>query len=170
MTSQWYALRTKPHKEQLVFRQLVATEIDVYYPCLRVKPVNPRASKIRAYFPGYMFVRLDLDLLGNNALSWLPGSRGLVTFGDLPAVVPDNLISRLRQEVAQAAQQEWAATHHFRRGDKVRITDGPFAGYEALFDKKLSGNDRVQLLLAFLSRHPQPIQLPADHIRRLEAR
>ena len=55
--------------------------------------------------------------------------------------------------------------------DRVQLfVDGPFAGYEALFDKKLAGNDRVQLLLAFLSRHAQPIQLPTGHIRRLTER
>ncbi|MCB0007652.1 MAG: hypothetical protein KDE04_14400 [Anaerolineales bacterium] len=170
MTSQWYALRTKPHKEQLVLRQLQSAEIEAYFPCLRVKPVNPRARKIRPYFPGYMFVQLDLDEHGSNALSWLPGSRGLVVFGDQPSVVPDNLITRLRQDVAAATQREWDATHNFRPGDRVRIVDGPFAGYEALFDKKLAGNDRVQLLLAFLSRHAQPIQLPTGHIRRLTER
>ena len=170
MACQWYALRTKPHKEQSVYRQLLADDITAYYPCLQVKPKNPRASKIRAYFPGYMFVQLDLDRVGQNALSWMPGTRGLVSFGDLPAVVPDALIQRLRQDVALAAHREWAATHAFRKGDKVRITDGPFSGYEALFDRRLSGNDRVQLLLAFLSRHPQPIQLPVDHIRKIQAR
>ena len=62
MAFQWYALRTKPHKEQAVYRQLLADEVTAYFPCLQVKPKNPRASKIRAYFPGYMFVNLDLDV------------------------------------------------------------------------------------------------------------
>ena len=52
MAFQWYALRTRPHKEQSVYRQLLSDEITVYFPCLQVKPKNPRASKIRAYFPG----------------------------------------------------------------------------------------------------------------------
>ena len=61
MSYQWYALRSKSRKEDAVWRQLQSQGYEVFYPCLRVHPVNPRSRKIVPYFPGYLFVEVDLD-------------------------------------------------------------------------------------------------------------
>ena len=57
----WYVIHSKPRKENQVYSQLQARAIETFYPTIRVKPVNPRSAKIRPYFPGYLFVRVDLD-------------------------------------------------------------------------------------------------------------
>ena len=66
MTTHWYALRSKPCKEDILWRQVGLRGFECFYPRLRVKPVNPRSRKIRPYFPGYMFVRADLSEAGNS--------------------------------------------------------------------------------------------------------
>lgn len=166
MTTHWYALRTKPHKEHFVYQQLQSRDVELFFPSLRVKPVNPRAARIRPYFPGYLFVQTDLTALGKNAFSWLPGVQGLVTFGGEPAIVPEHLIHELQQRLlhltAEALQRK-----RFQSGDRVQIISGPFAGYEAIFDTQLSGKQRVQVLLSFLSQYPQPVQLDADDLTKL---
>lgn len=167
MAEHWYVLRTKPKKEQFVYWQLVAREETIYFPALRVKPVNPRASKVRPYFPGYLFVRADLDIEGQNAFSWLPGVVGLVQFGGEPAALPDNLVHELQARIAQVDAAAQSRQGDLQPGDRVRITSGPFAGYEAIFDLRLPGKDRVQVLLAFLSRHPQPLRLQATDVTPL---
>ncbi len=164
MANHWYALRVKPHKERAVYQLLQAQAETIFFPTVRVQPVNPRAAKIRPYFPGYLFVQVDLDVAGQHAFSWLPGTRGLVAFGDLPAVVPDNLIAELRQRLNQIEADGGLVNGRYQPGDRVRIIGGPFAGYEAIFDAHLPGADRVQVLLAFLSRHPQPVKLQTGHI------
>ncbi len=60
----WYALRSKPRKEDVVWRQLHTQGIEVYYPRLKVQPVNPRSKKVRPYFPGYMFVQTEIETVG----------------------------------------------------------------------------------------------------------
>ena len=164
----WYALHVKPHKERSVHQLLLAREIDVFFPTIRVKPKNPRAAKIRPYFPGYMFVRADLETRGQTAFSWLPGSHKLVSFGGEPSIVPDNLIHDLHKHMAQIASEEISMLNSLKPGDRVRITEGPLAGYDAIFDRHLPGNERVQVLLAFLSQHPQPTQLNADMIIKVK--
>ncbi len=165
MSLHWYALRTKPHKERAVHELLLAREIEVYFPRLRVTPKNPRAARVRSYFPGYMFVRVDLEEIGLNGLSWLPGVHGLVSFGGVAASVPDALIRALMERLPQEEPAREKRLEGLRKGDRVRITDGPFAGYTAIFDAELAGRDRVQVLLAFLSRQPHKLQLDADAIR-----
>jgi transcriptional antiterminator RfaH len=166
MTTHWYALHVKPHKERLVYHQLQARDIVAYLPLYAVKPVNPRAAKERPFFPGYLFVRIDLESVGETVVQWTPGTHGLVTFGDEPAIVPDQFMRELQARISHIRAQGAMPLGGLRKGDRVRIMRGPFAGYEAVFDRQLDGTARVQVLLAFLSRHPQRLKLAADDIEK----
>jgi transcriptional antiterminator RfaH len=168
MTAKWYALKVKPHKERPVYRLLESQEVETFFPSVKVHPVNPRAAKVRPYFPGYLFVRADLDDVGRNAFSWMPGSQGLVAFGEDPAIVPDNLISELKQRIVRIQAAGGLIFDELKEGDTVRIVSGPFAGYEALFDMRLPDRQRVQILLAFLSNYPQKLQIDASHIEKVK--
>lgn len=168
MSPDWYALRVKPHKETSVYGLLRAKKIDAFYPCVQVTPVNPRSARQRPYFPGYIFVQVDLQDTGINTFSWLPGTRGLVNFGGDPAVIPPNLITELKQRMATINANGGLYYEDLKEGDRVRITDGPFAGYEAIFDMRLSGKDRVQVLLAFLSSHPHKVKINPAYIEKLK--
>ncbi len=182
MTSAWYALHVKPHKERFVYECLLNPEriptlatvenpsqlVEAFFPAVRVKPVNPRSAKVRPYFPGYVFVRGDLALVGESAFNWIPGAHGLVRFGDLPAVVPDALIRELREKLTEIEAAGGLVFDALKPGDRVLITTGPFAGYEAIFDMRLPGKERVQVLLSFLSRHPQRVQLEAVDVEKVK--
>ena len=164
----WYALRVKPHKERTVSQQLQSWDVGIYCPLVRVKPKNPRAAKKKPYFPGYLFVHIDLESVGTNAINWMPGTVGLVSFGGTPAIVPDNLISELQQRLCQIEAEGGLEMVNLEPGDAVRIVEGPFAGYEAIFNMRLPGNDRVQVLLSFLSQYPHPVELDADDIQKIK--
>ena len=165
MTESWYCIRSKPNKEEFLRSQLLASEIETFYPRLRVKPVNPRANKIRPYFPGYLFVNVDLDKIGPNTLQWMPGALGLVFYGNEPAPVQDELIHAIRNrvEAVNAAGAEWLAD--LKAGDPVRIEAGPFAGYEAIFDVRLPGSERVRVFLSLLGDQQRKLELPVMHIK-----
>lgn len=152
MTAQWYTMFSKPRKELQVANYLQSNDIEVYLPILRVNPINPRAAKVRPYFPRYLFVYADLEEIGINALQWLPGAVGLVQFGGEPAVVPDQFVSDLQERIAEIEAAGGLHLDGLKKGDRVEIKDGPFAGYEAIFDLRLSGEERVQVLLHWLGR------------------
>ena len=168
MVLNWYVLRVKPHKERSVYRLLKARdEIEVFFPAVKVNPVNPRAAKERPYFPGYMFVRADLEQSGQGSFNWLPGAHGLVSFGEEPAAVPENLVYEIQRRLAEIKAAGGIALDGLQKGDRIRITSGPFAGYEAIFDIRLPGQERVQVLLAFLSRYPQPLKLHPAQVEKI---
>ena len=147
---QWYVLQSKPQKESLLYDQLCLRGIEAYYPRLHSKPVNPRALKIRPYFPGYVFIHVDLENTGLSRLQWIPGERGLVAYGGEPAVVPDAIINTIRQKVDEINLIGGGTLQNFKPGDPIKINSGPFAGYSAIFDARLSGNDRVRIFLQLL--------------------
>jgi transcriptional antiterminator RfaH len=55
-----------------------------------------------------------------------------------------------------------------KRGDSVRIEAGPFAGYEAIFDGTISGQERVRVLLRFLEKRQVVVELGEHQVRRVK--
>jgi transcriptional antiterminator RfaH len=165
MALHWYALRSKPRKEDVVWKQVRERGFEVFYPRMRVNPINPRSRKFRPYFPGYLFIRIDIAEVGISAFQWIPHTTGLVSFGGEPANVPDNLIHAIRQRVDEIAQAGGEVFDSMHKGDVVRINYGPFEGYEAIFDARLPGTERVRVLLEFLSHRYIPVELDASHLQ-----
>ena len=157
MSNSWYALRSKPRKEDIVYRQLLSHGIETYYPRLRIKPVNPRSKNVKPYFPGYMFIRADIDELGTSTFQWMPHTVGLVSFGNEPAIVPENLIAEIKKRVEEATRIREIKNKAYLRGEVIKISNGPFTGYEAIFDAEISGSERVRVLLKLLNDKRQII-------------
>jgi transcription antitermination factor NusG len=166
MPIHWYALRSKPRKEDVVWKQVKDRGIEVFMPRLRVHPVNPRARKLVPYFPGYLFVQADIESVGLSTFQWLPYSTGLVSFGGEPAQVPDHLIIAIQKRVEEIAAVGGEIFDGLKQGDVVQINYGPFQGYEAIFDARLPGTVRVRVLLQFLSDRRVPVVLDAAHIQQ----
>ncbi|MEA2008920.1 MAG: transcription termination/antitermination NusG family protein [Chloroflexota bacterium] len=167
MSLQWYVLRSKPRKEGALWEYARSKELECFYPRIRVNPVNPRARKVKPYFPGYMFVKADLVETGRSEFRWMPHSLGLVRFGDEPAPVPDSLISGIRHTVAKIAEAGGEKLAGLQPGDEIYIEDGPFSGYRAIFDAQVSGQDRVRVLLQMLNnRREMPLELEVGQIRK----
>ncbi len=169
MTLQWYTLRSKPNKEEALSREACARGFEIFFPQIRVQPINPRARKIRPYFPGYMFVRTDLQTVGFSALAWMPYSYGLVSFGAEPPPVPEGLLNAVQRRIEQINAAGGELLNGLKHGETVVIEAGPFAGYEAIFDARLPGSERVRVLLKLLSRQEVPLVLPAGQIQRAKS-
>ena len=170
MTASWYAMRSKPNKEDFLAGQLQSHGVEIYYPILRVNPVNPRARKVRSYFPSYLFIYVDLDQVNASDLRWMPGASGLVSFDGEPASVPESLISTLKKQIDLYNQSFSEQKKNFKRGDTILIQDGPFAGYEAVFDIYISGRDRVRVLLDMLQSRKMSVEISDKQIRRVKHR
>jgi transcriptional antiterminator RfaH len=169
MPTAWYAIHSQPHKEDLLANQLHAYGIEVFYPNLIVKPKNPRSKKNRPYFPGYMFVRSDLDAIGITTFQRMPYATGLVEFGGEPAVVPDILIAALQKHIRSNYYSDEDRLE-FQSNDAVAIEDGAFQGYNAIFDKMITGSDRVRVLLKLLNNRLLPVELESKLIRKKSVR
>jgi transcription antitermination factor NusG len=164
---QWYAIRSKPRKEEVVWTQTRNKGIEVFFPRLRVNPVNPRSRKLIPYFPGYLFVHLDLNEMSKSELTWMPHTIGLVSFGGEPAIVPENLIYELRKRVIEISEAGGEVFLGLKTGDAVIIQDGPFRGYEAVFDSRIPGSERVRVLLQLITNQRLvPVELAAGQITR----
>lgn len=163
----WYVMHSKPRKEAFLRERLRIQRIEVYLPSIRVKPVNPRARKEQPFFPGYLFVHVDLEKIPMSEFRWMSGSIGLVCYGGEPAYVGDALVREIQRQVDEITDAADNYVDRFRAGDMVVINDGPFATYKAMFDCRLSGSDRVRVLLELLQDQKIRVELSGRQLQLL---
>lgn len=101
-------------------------------------------------FPRYLFIRLNQDSDNWGPIRSTVGVVSVVRFGQSPAAVPDALIEMLQKQ-EDADGIHLLPAEHYRVGDKIRITEGGFSGYEGIFLAG-SGRARVTVLLQILGR------------------
>lgn len=168
MAPRWYVLRSKPRKERSLVKLATTRGHDVFYPKVPLNPVNPRARKVGPYFPGYMFVHSDLEVEGRDAFRWMPFSLGLVRLGGEPAPVSGTFIAALRGRLREIWEAGGLALDDIEPGDEVIIREGAFEGYEAVFNARLSGRDRVRVLLKMLSERHVLLELDAGALEKVD--
>jgi len=163
----WILLHAKSHKEDFLWGEICSRGIGCFYPKIWVKPVNPRARKIRSYFPGYLFVFIETGSQEARELRYLPGAIGWVHFGEEPASVPESVMDGIRRHVDELnANEGEPARNRMKHGEAVEILEGQFAGYEAVFDTHISGNERVRVLLKLVRSRQIPVEMPAGLLRK----
>ena len=163
---EWYVLHSQPRREMLLSELVCNHGIQSFCPTIKVHPKNPRARKIVPYFPGYLFVYIDLDEVGISTLKWMPYGTGLVSFDGIPASVPEALIHEIIHRVDEINSCCEKPLLGIKHGDRVLIDSGMFEGYEAIFDTSLSGNERVRVLLQLMGQNrSMPVILPAHQIK-----
>jgi transcriptional antiterminator RfaH len=149
----WYLVHCKPRQEALAKEQLERQNFATYLP-LASSRVRRRGRAVRAIgpmFPRYLFIHLSDEHDDWRPIRSTIGVSGLVRFGQVPARVPDSLIQTLRaREDGEGVQI--LPDRELVPGQKVQIAEGPFEGYEAIFQSR-SARGRVVVLLNILQKH-----------------
>lgn len=146
MAKLWYVINCKTNKGHIVQQQLQAQGYEVFYPLANSRPDPAGRSQLKPYFPDYLFVRVDLQVISVSTFQWLPNTEGMVCFGAKPAYVPDTLIQAISRHVREISGD----------GDRPALPrpkseqENPMAGSEAIFNPSLSGDERAQELLRLL--------------------
>ena len=166
MESFWYVIQSHPNKEQMLFTQLELIGLEIFFPKIRVKPVNPRSRRIRPYFPGYIFIKTDPETITTSTIKWMPHSKGIVSFGGEVSIVPDSLIHTLRLKFGESAEAIIDLDEEIQSGAPITIEYGPFKGYEGIFDMKLDGSDRARILIKMLSDNYVSVELEISQIQK----
>jgi transcriptional antiterminator RfaH len=148
----WYLVHTKPRQEGMALENLQRQGYTCYLPTLPVEKVRRKQMVWveEPLFPRYLFIQLGVGL---ESKSWSPirstlGVSTLVRFGMEPAKVDPSLIEGLR-----AHEQAFKETPQklFEVGQKVVVTQGPFAGVEGIFQMR-DGQQRVMVLIELMSK------------------
>ena len=141
----WYTLYTKPNAEYQVTTTLAQRGFPTYFPEL-IDSKTPSTSKKKAFFPCYIFVKADFNVVGLREVQWVPGLRRIVSFNEHPIAVGDEIIELIRHKM----DDQQPDTPAFQPGDTVQITNGPFQNLLATIEATSPPKERVQVLLNIL--------------------
>ncbi|HEY1750115.1 MAG TPA: transcription termination/antitermination NusG family protein [Caulobacteraceae bacterium] len=141
----WYLVRALTRREALAAEQLQRQGFSTFLP--RQPKTVRHARRIRvtlaAYFPGYLFVELDLARQRWRSINGTLGVVHLVGAAERPSPVPKGVVEAL-VEAADAAGV--IAGPPLQAGQRVRIVAGAFADQLATIER-LDEAGRVRVLL-----------------------
>jgi transcriptional antiterminator RfaH len=162
---EWYLVRTKTGKERWVRDQLTAQLPEVFLPLLeaRIPRWGKLAWSIMPLFPGYLFARLDPQKHYFD-VRYLPGVQGLVSAGNDPIAVPSGVIEEIRRRGVNGVVK--IEEKDFDSGERLRVVQGPFNGFEAIFERYLSSAERISILLNAIDAQGLRVVLPASAVTR----
>ncbi len=158
----WYAVHTKPHQERQAEVSLLKSGVEFFSPRIQQRKLIRRVRKvvIRPLFPGYLFARFSLtDQF--RVVNYARGVRNIVTFGARPAEVDDQLVEALKERVRGGFAS--VRSHDFSFGQVVHIDEGPLQGFEAIFERELTDQQRVVLLLRTLAYQARVV-IPLEQV------
>ena len=158
----WYVIKAKPRQELRAWQELCNQQFEVFLPMLPVEKLKRGKVVLtkEPLFPGYLFISLNTVDSNWKVLRSTRGVLCLLSFGDVPAIVPDSVIAFLKQRTDPATTQ---VHRYLQAQDQVHIVDGPFRNLEALF-LEYDGEQRAFLLLELVGQ-VQKMSFPLELLR-----
>ena len=133
LTPAWYALHTKSRFENVVNEGLFKKSLEVFLPKIKVKSKRRDRKLIIEVplFPGYLFVKTDLNPHEHIEILKTTGAVRLVGNKDGPVSITDHTVESLR--IMVTTEYPIATGTRFKKGDRVMVVEGPFAGVIGTF-------------------------------------
>ena len=124
----WYVLHTKSRFENVVHEGLRKKNLDVFLPKIKVQSKRrDRRMMIRVpLFPGYLFVRTDLNPRRHLEIVKTVGAVRLIGTKDGPVPVPEDTVASL--EIMVSTELPVSTGSRLQKGDRVVVGAGPWAG------------------------------------------
>ena len=147
----WFAVNTQPNSERRAQINLERQGWRSLCPQVSRTTRSGRRMKthLRALFPGYIFVNMNLAQSRWRAVDGTFGVRAIVKTGDLPAPLPVGVVESLIAMTDEAGKVSFASS--LSPGQDVRFLSGPLAGLIGRLEH-LDAAGRVTVLLDLLGR------------------
>lgn len=140
-----------------VFQVVIPTEDEI-----EVK-AGRRRTVTRKILPGYVLVQMKMDEHSWGIVRNTPGVTGFVGSGTAPTPLEvDEVSDILKQMSAEAPKVKIG----FRKGQSVRVTDGPFVDFVGVVDEINMDKGKVKVFLSLFG-HETPVELDFLQIDKL---
>ncbi|HEY0469738.1 MAG TPA: transcription termination/antitermination NusG family protein [Polyangiaceae bacterium] len=155
-------MQCQPHRERGAAAQLANQDFQIFLPCL--EKTRRHARKIETvrvpFFPGYLFVRLDLTRDRWRCVNGTFGVVRLVMQGEHPAPAPHGVIETLLNACGEDGLLDWQPK--LMIGSAVKVLIGPFADFIGELEQ-LTDTGRVRVLLDIMGGRI-PVFLARAHV------
>jgi len=152
----WYLIKSKTRQETIAEANLRRWGVESFCPQLKQTKMSrgKKRTAISPLFPGYLFSRFNL-YADYRKVAYTHGVAEIVRFGALPAKVEEEIIETIRARMHQGYVT--VESSPLRAGQTVQIQEGPLKGLLAIFERELTGTERVAILLKTVSSNVRVI-------------
>jgi transcriptional antiterminator NusG len=178
----WYVLRVASNKEDQVrealerkvkIEQLEDRVGRILVPTQREKRVRGGTSRVyhRKLYPGYVFVEMATDSDGRipeNVWFVIKETTGVGDFigsGGKPSPMPLPDVEKMLAATVRPEEQPGLALA-FKKGDRVKVTEGPFENFEGTVDEISAQKGTVRVIVMIFGR-PTPIEIEYWQVEQL---
>ncbi|MGH7842665.1 MAG: transcription termination/antitermination protein NusG [Candidatus Binataceae bacterium] len=133
---------------------------DVVVPVERVQELGKggeRKVSSRKFFPGYMFVNMQLDEETWHVVKNTPKVTGFVGHATTPPEVPEAEVMAIRQQMEEGALRPKPKVL-FEVGEAVKVVTGPFQDFNGTVEEVRPEKGKVRVLISIFGR-ATPVEL-----------
>ena len=158
----WYLIQTKPKQEQRAVENLELQGLNAFCPRVFMEKIIRGKRKVtkEVLFPNYLFVQFNQDNVSALSINYTRGVNRIISFGNKPSEVPDELIAQLKKRVDQSNNS--LISDLPKKGEQLQVLDGPFKGLNAIFSH-VEGDFRAAVFLSILKQKVKAL-LPLEHL------
>jgi transcription elongation factor/antiterminator RfaH len=161
----WFVIHTKPKGEYRVKNHFEGMEIETLLPLYEnFRYSHGKMSRvISPLFPNYLFAKLDLER-HYHKVKWTRGVGKILGVGNEPAPISEVVIQMIKERMGD--DDTVKLLEDLQEGDLVQITSGPLKDFVGVFQKGLSSQKRVKILLNLIGVEV-PVQISRLQIKKV---
>lgn len=123
-----------------------------------------KRSKSKKFFPGYLFVKMELTNETWHLVKNTNRITGFVGNSVTPPAVPEEEVLRITQQIKEGKMKP-KMTIEFEKGESVRVKEGPFANFTGVVDDVNAEKGRLKVLVSIFGRST-PIDLEFGQVEK----
>ena len=149
----WYVIQTKPKKEGEANSYLSTKGVEIFSPLIESFTTrNGRMSKeLKPLFPGYIFGKFDLEQ-NYPLVRWGRGVKKVLGFGGYPTPISEEVVELIKERTDTEGIVR--LKQNFKANDVIRIKTGQLKDLIGIFERWVSDNERVRILLNLIGYQP----------------
>ncbi len=143
--------------EDKIFQVIIPTEDEI-----EIRG-GQRRTVTKKVFPGYVLVEMKMDDESWHVVRNTPGITGFVGGGNKPTPLAEEEVKNILKQMRDGSPQVKVG---FRKGESVRVVDGPFNDFIGTVDEINMGKGKVKVLLSLFGRETS-VELDFLQVERL---
>ncbi|MFH1612722.1 MAG: transcription termination/antitermination protein NusG [bacterium] len=175
MAVHWYVLHTYSGQEEKVkkslehkFKTMHLEEKlqQILIPKQEITEIKKGEKKIssRMYFPGYLFIEMELTDDSWYAVRNTQGISGFISTHSKPTPLTEIEVKKIMLQVEEKKKKFKIV---LEKGNSVKIISGPFVGFTGIIDEINEEKFKLKVLVTIFGRST-PIEIDTDQVEREE--
>ena len=161
----WYVVQTKPRNEQRAQYYLEMEGVETLNPLMEAYRSKGGRSlmTLKPLFPNYIFARFTLER-DYPKVRWARGVNKVLGRGGGPMPIGDEVVEEIKSRIGEDCVVKRA--YNLKSQDTVKIKEGPLKDLMGIFDRWMSKEGRIRVLLSLIG-YQTSVQLHYSQVEKV---